>query len=76
NGNISNTCKENNEDPTGKSCNTAINDKMLVLKGLFVQLNTPRLIDGAETNLAPLIDRKKLARYQYFRTIYDVIEQL
>jgi len=49
---------------------------MVYLKNLFDQLNTPRIIDGAETKLAPLIDRTILARYQYFRAIYDVIEQL
>lgn len=76
NGTIANTCKESTTDSSGMYCNTAINNKMVYLKGLYEQLNTPRLIDGAETNLAPLIDRTVLARYQYFRAIYDVIDQL
>lgn len=75
-GTIANTCKESTTDSSGMYCNTAINNKMVYLKGLYEQLNTPRLIDGAETNLAPLIDRAVLARYQYFRAIYDVIDQL
>ncbi|WP_312753298.1 hypothetical protein [Rummeliibacillus suwonensis] len=75
-GTIANTCKESTTDSSGMYCNTAINNKMDYLKGLYEQLNTPRLIDGAETNLAPLIDRAVLARYQYFRAIYDVIDQL
>lgn len=75
-GNIANTCKENDTDPTGKVCNTAINEKMVYLDGLFTQLNIPRLVDGSEIKLASLIDRTKLARYQYFRAIYDVIDQL
>lgn len=75
-GTIANTCKENTTDSSGMDCNTAINNKMVYLKGLYDQLNTPRLIDGAETKLAPLIDRTVLARYQYFREIYDVIDQL
>ncbi|MBO2534282.1 hypothetical protein [Rummeliibacillus suwonensis] len=70
-GNIIGTCS-GTTDP----CNTAITKKMTELKTLFDQLNTPRIVDGAETKLASLIDRAVLARYQYFREIYDVIDQL
>ncbi|MGG0655044.1 hypothetical protein [Rummeliibacillus pycnus] len=75
NGNIVGTCTDTSTSTTG-ACNTLITNKMKELKNQFDQLNTPRLVDGAETKLASLIDRTILARYQYFRTIYDVIEQL
>lgn len=70
NGNIG-TCS-NTPDP----CNTAITKKMTDLKDQFNQLNTPRIVDGAEVTLSSLIDRTILARYQYFRAIYDVKDQL
>lgn len=70
NGNIA-ACTDHTEP-----CNTTITKKMGELVTLFKQLNTPRLVDGSEITLASLIDRTKLARYQYFRAIYDVIDGL
>lgn len=70
NGNIA-ACTDHTEP-----CNTTITKKMGELVTLFKQLNTPRLIDGSEVKLASLIDRTILARYQYFRAIYDVIDGL
>ena len=77
NGNIIGTCKDTTTNPeTDAACNTLITDKMVYLKNLFNQLNTPRMVDGSEITLAPIIDRTILTRYQYFRAIYDVIDQL
>ncbi|WP_102692914.1 hypothetical protein [Rummeliibacillus pycnus] len=70
-GKITGTCS-NTTDP----CNTAITKKMGELATLFNQLNTPRIVDGSEIKLSSLIDRTILSRYQYFRAIYDVIDQL
>ncbi|MGX9133385.1 hypothetical protein ACWV26_03245 [Rummeliibacillus sp. JY-2-4R] len=76
-GNIIGTCKDTTTNPeTDAACNTLITNKMVELKNLFDLLNTPRIVDGAEITLAPLIDRTILTRYQYFRAIYDVIDQL
>lgn len=51
----------------------SIIEKLVALVDLYNKLNTPRLIDGAETKLSTLIDRKKLARYQYFIAVYDIM---
>ncbi|WP_397537253.1 hypothetical protein [Rummeliibacillus pycnus] len=76
-GNIIGTCTDTTTSPSSTgACSTLITNKMVYLKNLFDQLNTPRIVDGAEIKLATLIDRTILARYQYFRAIYDVIEQL
>lgn len=64
-----------NSDKTG-DCNTLITSKMGGLKTQFDQLNTPRLVDGSEISLASLIDKTILTRYQYFRAIYAVIDEL
>lgn len=79
NGNITGTCTtDDTKSPasTTTCSSTLITNQMNALKTQFDQLNTPRLIDGSEVKLASLIDRTILARYQYFRAIYDVIDGL
>lgn len=78
NGNITGTCTDNSTSPasTTTCSSNLITKQMNDLKTQFDRLNTPRLIDGSEVKLASLIDRTILARYQYFRAIYDVIDGL